>query len=262
MKFIEKGWENPNIKTYADKDIKTAREFVTKLYNEFGDFIKCAVLFGSLSKKESSAESDIDLLVVIDDVLMQVTEELLDTYRIINERIIMDVSPRLHIHTIRLTSYWEFIRNGDPVMINILRDGIALVDSGFFEPFQRMLFQGRIRPSLEAVYNYAEMAPRALFNANLKMLQAIIDLYWAAIDITHAYLMKFGELPSSPRHLPNLMKKYKAFSKRDIELVEYLYNLTKNIIHRKRNVVSAKEFDKLKKDVEKYYEKIRGKIGF
>ncbi|PIO00298.1 hypothetical protein COT72_01170 [archaeon CG10_big_fil_rev_8_21_14_0_10_43_11] len=261
MEFRQEGFETPNLEYYHAQNLAIAREFAKKLHQEFGEFLQVAVLFGSTTKETMGAESDVDILTVIDDVRMNLSQELLDAYQIITEKIIVEVSNRLHVHTIALTSFWEFTRNGDPVIINILRDGVALIDHGFFNPMQRMLFQGRIRPSGESIHNYASMAPKALFNANLKMLQAVIDLYWGAIDITHAYLMKQGEIPLSPEHVVKPMSKYKAFKKEDRELVAYLYELTKNILYRKKNVISGKEFDMLKKRTEDYYERIKKELG-
>lgn len=261
MKFKETEWHNPNTADYHEKNLETAREYAKQLNREFGEFAKVAVLFGSLSKNTTTENSDIDILVVIDDVRMELTQEVLDAFQIINEKMIIDVSERLHIHTITLTSFWEFIKNGDPVIINILRDGIALIDYGFFNPLQRMLYQGRIRPTIETIHNYSAMAPRSIFNADMKVLQAVIDLYWAVIDITHAYIMKMGELPISPEHVSEYMKKYKAFSKEDMAFVQSLYDLTKNILYRRRNVITGKEYDILRVKTEKYYEKIKNKLG-
>ncbi len=260
MKFREKGWENKNIYYYNEKNLEIARAYAKSVYQEFGEFIKAIIIFGSLTKNTQNPESDVDILCIIDDVTIDLTSEVLDSFQIINEKIILNTSQKLHVHTISLTSYWEFIRSGDPVMMNILRDGVALIDTGFITPIQRMLFQGRIRPSMEAVYNYVGMAPKALFNAHMKLLQAVVDLYWAAMDITHAYLMKEGEMPVSPDHLPELMRKYAVFKKEDITLVQQLYTLTKDILQRRKNVIRGIEYDLLKKKVEKYYEKLRNKI--
>ena len=75
----------------------------------------------------------------------------------IGERIYTDPiesSEKLHITTLKFTSFWEYIRAGDPVGVNILREGMALIDSGFFEPMQQLLIQGKMRPSPEAVWVY------------------------------------------------------------------------------------------------------------
>ena len=66
-------------------------------------------------------------------------EELIEGYRIIVENLIEKVSLKLHVTSMTFTSFWEHARVGDPILVNILRDGIALHDRGFFDPLQRIL---------------------------------------------------------------------------------------------------------------------------
>jgi hypothetical protein len=100
------------------------------------------------------------------------------------------VSKKLHITTFKYTSFWEFVRNGDPIAINILRDGVPLIDREFFRPLQLLLLQGRIRPSQEAVWNYYYKSPETLQASKIKMISAVMDLYWAVIDAEPCALMK------------------------------------------------------------------------
>ena len=261
MIFRAGDWVNPNLEGYHKENVDLAQKYAKAVFKEFGEFVKAVVLFGSLTKDTLSPGSDIDVLTVIDDTFMTLTQEVLDSYEIINQRIILDISPKLHIHTVSLTSFWDFVREGDPVMMNILRDGVALVDSNFILPIQKMLYQGRIKPSQEAVYNYVKMAPQAVFNANLRILQGVVDLYWCVVDVTHALLMKNGELPTSPEHVQDLMNKYKIFSRQDKKLFNELYYLSRDIIHRKKNYITGKQFDFLRKKTIAFYEKIKKEIG-
>ena len=50
---------------------------------------------------------------------------------------------------------------------------------------------------------YFGRAPITLRNSKWHLNQATIDLYWAVIDATHAALMKLGEIPPSPEHIPD-----------------------------------------------------------
>ncbi|MFO8241301.1 MAG: hypothetical protein R6T90_09945, partial [Dissulfuribacterales bacterium] len=63
---------------------------------------------------------------------------MVEAYRVIVEKIISKTSERLHITTLKFTNFWEYIRGGDPVGLNMLRGGIPLIDSGFFEPMQQL----------------------------------------------------------------------------------------------------------------------------
>ncbi len=147
MEFAVQKKENENIHRYPTEDLKIAQRFSQELKNELGDFLLGVVLFGSAVRRESTKGSDIDILVIGDDTSFQMTEELIEGYRIIVENLIAKVSMKLHVTSMTFTSFWEYAKAGDPIVVNILRDGVALLDSGFFEPLQHLLKMGRVRPS-------------------------------------------------------------------------------------------------------------------
>lgn len=251
MKFqIKYNEKRDTSKNYAEQDLDTARKFSERLYKEFGEFVKAIVLFGSAAKKEKKA-SDIDLLVILDDVRVNMNEELTQTYRIILQKVVSDTEPeRLHIQTMKFTSFWEYVRAGDPVAINILRYGLALIDTNFFDPLQALLDQGRIRPSEEAIATYFAMAPASMHRAKQHLLSAGVDLYWATIDSAHAVLMYNGNIPPSPDHVAEIMEKTlvkdKRISKKSVDTMRDMYNLFKDITHRKRLELTGKEYDAYK----------------
>src|SRR3989344_5534559 len=190
MKFDIEKRENKNYEKYFSQDIQIARKFAKIMYREFGTFIRALVLFGSTVTNPKNPLKDIDILVILDDVRIKFTRDLVQTYRIITEKAIAQVDPqRLHIQSMKFTSFWEYIRSGDPVAINVLRYGVSLMDTGFFDPLKILLEQGRIRPSKESIYTYLTMSPASLQRADQHLLTAVIDLYWAAIDAAHAALM-------------------------------------------------------------------------
>ena len=128
-------------KSEQGKDVlDISYKFANRIYDEFGDFVKAVVLFGSSARKDANPD-DIDILVVVDDVSLVLTADVAETYRIIVEKSIADISLRLHVTTLKFSSFWEYIRAGDPVGVNILREGIPLLDSGFFRPMQLLLQQ-------------------------------------------------------------------------------------------------------------------------
>ncbi len=146
MEFKIQKKENENIHQYPTDDLRIAQKFAQELKNELGDFLISAIAFGSMVRRESTEQSDIDVLVITDDASFQITEELIEGYRLIVERLIGKVSPKLHITSMTFTSFWEYSKAGDPVVVNILRDGVAPIDLGSFEPIQRLLKMGGMRP--------------------------------------------------------------------------------------------------------------------
>lgn len=243
-------------KKYAEEDFVLAKEFASRLYKEFGEFIRAVVLFGSVAKGKGKT-GDIDILVILDDVRIQFTEDIVQTYRIITQKIIADTNrERLHIQSMKFSSFWEYVRAGDPVSTNILRYGIALIDTGFFDPLQMLLDQGRIRPTPESISTYFSMAPRSLARAEDHLMSASVDLYWAVIDSAHAALMHHGEIPPSPEHVAEIMRatliKEKKISTESVRTMEELYALFKAVTSKSKKRVSGQEYERYKIKAEKF----------
>ena len=244
---------------YTREEIEIARTFVKKVYDEFGNFLKAAILFGSLAREKKTRPGDIDVLLIIDDVTITLNQDLIETYRVVIEKKIADISGKLHVTTLKFTSFWEYVRAGDPVAINILRDGVALVDSGFFDPLQVLLLRGRIRPTGESIWSYYIRSQTTLHNSKWHIMQATIDLYWAAIDSAHAALMKSGEIPPTPGHVAELIEKVlvpKGLSLKYVHIMKLMYDLYKKIIHREIKEISPEEYSKYLKDTEDFVRKM------
>ncbi len=256
MDFKIKKTESPKKNEYDRQDIDIAYAFAKKVYREFGDFLRGVILFGTTTKKLYKTSGDIDILIVIDDVSMKLTTEIVEAYRIITEKIIMNTSRKIHVTTMRFTTFWEYMRNGDPIGINILREGVALVDTGFFDPMQRLLYQGRIRPTYESIYMYFARAPMTLNNAKWHTLQATIDLYWAVIDAAHAVLMRMGEIPPTPAHVADLLDEKLVrkglLHKSYVSTMRNFYKLMKMITQREIKSITGTEFDKYYREAEDF----------
>jgi uncharacterized protein (UPF0332 family)/predicted nucleotidyltransferase len=250
---------NPNVQKYHKHDMDTAYEFTKKIYKEFGQFLKAVVLFGSTARGQEG--NDIDILIVVDDTSIVIDPEVTEAYRLITERIIAEVSKRIHVTTIKFSSFWQYMRSGDPIAVNILREGVALVDTGFFTPMQVLLYQGRIRPSEEAIWGYYEMAPRSLLSSRIHIMQATLDLYWSVIDSAHAVLMKMGEVPPTPSHVSMMMReklvKTGKVEKRYADIMERFYRLSKMIVHRKVKEIHGLEFEKYYHDAEEFVNRMK-----
>jgi len=139
------------------------------------------------------------------------------------------------------------VRAGDPIAINILRDGVAILDTGFFSPLQLLLYQGRIRPSPEAIQNYLSLAPQTLQNSKSHILSATLDLYWAVIDSAHAALMSINEIPPSPAHVADMLDekliKTGLLHKRHAYTMRQFYSLGKSIMHGELLQISGDQYD-------------------
>ncbi len=261
MKFDIPKRDHPNLEKYERYDVDISYRFANEIYKELGGLIRAVVIFGSTARKKTTAKSDIDILVVLDDLTISLSPEVVEAYRVIVNKTIVKVSTRLHITTLRFTSFWDYIRNGDPIGINILRDGVALIDSGFFEPLQALLKKGKIRPTSESIWTYYIRAPNTLHNSKWHLLQATLDLYWAVIDAAHAALMRHGEIPPTPEHVADLLEqklvKKKLLEHKYVTTMRHFYNLMKMITHREIKEIKGEEYDKYFESAEEFVKRMR-----
>jgi len=192
----------PTLKLKTEHEI--AMDFALKVHSRFDKIIKSIALFGSVAKQTSGPGSDIDIIIIIDDIAIRWDQELIAWYREELDRILSrnPYQQSLHINTVKLSTWWEDLMRGDPVIINILRNGEVLTDyGGFFEPLKYLLIQGKIKPSPEAIYVSLQRAPMNLTRSKMAQVSAVDGLYWAMVDSAHAVLIAINVLPPSPEHL-------------------------------------------------------------
>ncbi|MGM5483092.1 MAG: nucleotidyltransferase domain-containing protein [Nanobdellota archaeon] len=245
---------------YKQSEIDIAYSFSKEIFKEFGNFIRAIVLFGSNATNPNNHEGDIDILLVVDDVSYHMTPEIVESYRLTIENTILKVSKRIHVTTLKFTSFWDYIRLGDPVGLNILRDGVALIDTGFFTPMQMLLYNGEVRPSNEAVMSYISRAPQALHRSRWHLLQATLDLYWSVIDAAQAAIMKAGEMPPNPADASRVLEKLvsqKLISKKQPKTMAFFYKLGKQIIHHKKTDVNGKEYEDYYKRAKDFVDELK-----
>src|SRR3989344_101180 len=191
------------------KDAEIAMDFATKIYERFNKIVKSIILFGSTVKQTAVTGSDIDIIIVIDDVSISWDQELIAWYREELDKIMRrnPYKQNLHINTVKLSTWWEDIMKGDPVLLNVLRYGEAIIDmAGFFEPLKHLLIAGKIKPTPEAIYTSLQRAPSHLLRSKISELNAIEGLYWCMVDASHAALIAANEFPPSPEHIPGSLK--------------------------------------------------------
>lgn len=260
MEFKIEQKEKPNMDRFPQEHVDIAYKFAAKAYKEFGTFVKAIVLFGSVTRKAEEA-GDIDILIIIDDLSLALRPEVVQTYRILTQKLIADVSPKLHVTTLKLTTFFEYAKVGDPVAVNILRDGVALIDTGFFEPLQLLLRTGRIRPTPESMWSYYIRAPATIQNAKWHVLQATLDLYWAVIDAAHAALMKANQIPPTPEHvadyLDDIFVKTKRLPPKYVATMRNFYKLSKDITHRTLKEINGQQYDRYMKDAQEFVNEMK-----
>jgi predicted nucleotidyltransferase/uncharacterized protein (UPF0332 family) len=227
-----------------------ALDFAMKVYEAFDQMIKSIVLFGSSAKKISTPDSDIDIIIIIDDVAIKWDEELIAWYREELGKIISSNPYRkaLHVNSVKLSTWWEDLMRGDPVVINVLRFGDALIDfGGFFNPLRILLRDGKIRSTPESIYNLLQRAPAHMVRSNQAMLAVVDGLYWTMVDSAHAALIAAKIMPSSPEEIPEVLEqafvKNGKLHKKFVEYYREIHAVQKEIIHGRLSSIKGESLD-------------------
>jgi len=227
-----------------------AADFAMKVYEEFDQMIKSVILFGSSAKKVSMPESDIDVIIIIDDVAVRWDSELIAWYREELGKLIKENPYRksLHINSVKLSTWWGDMMRGDPVVINILRYGDALIDfGGFFSPLKILLKEGKIRSTPESIYTLLQRAPGHMTRARQSVLGAVDGIYWTMVDSAHAALIAANVMPSSPENIPEVLNetfvKKKMLNKKYVSYYSDIYEIAKDIVHGTTSSIKGKALD-------------------
>ncbi len=259
-KTKKKNKENlSTLKIESEHDI--ALDFATKTYKKFDKSIKAIVLFGSTAKKTRTAGSDIDIIIIIDDVTIKWDQELTAWYRqelnnIINEN---PYKMNLHINTVKLSTWWDDMIRGDPIVLNIIRYGEALIDlAGFFNPLKYLLIRGKIKATPEAIYSALQRAPDHLARSRSAALGAIEGLYWCMVDSAHAALIAGDIFPPSPEHIPEQLRinfvEKKLLKSKYVQWFKDLKEIHKKITRGKLTDLKGVELDELREKAEEFLE--------
>lgn len=267
-KTTSKKTKKSSQKTVKKEDVKTlklmtdeeiATDFAVKAYNLYGKIIKSVILFGSVEKKTIVHNSDIDMIILIDDVSIKWDQELIAWYREELDKLLL-ANPyvgNLHINTIKLSTWWDDLLKGDPVVLNVIRHGRAIIDhGGFFEPLKFLMMQGKIKGTPEAIYQCLNRAPGHIARSKLSELGAIDGLYWSMVDAAHGALMAAGYFPPSPEHVMIDLKEVfvnKGHLKmRYVLWYKEIHELHKKIDHREITDLKGVEIDEWQKRAEDF----------
>ena len=243
----------------AKKDYDIAYDFATSAYKQFKEVIKTIVLFGSVVKQVQKKDSDIDVIIIVDDCTIDWDDELISWYREELGKLTakQQYGKRLHVNTVTLSTFWDQVRTGDPVIINVLRYGEALIDfGGFFEPLKVLLAKGKIKATPESVYTVLRIAPDHIARAKFSLLSGMEAIYWSMVDAAHAALMAFGEIPPSPEHIPELLTanfvKTRNLDKKYVDWYHEMYDLAREVTHGSRTSIDPNEYVKQEKRAEEF----------
>jgi len=251
--------------------IKIAEIHKSMVLKKFEKYIISYVLAGSLTQGRSTPTSDIDVWIVIDDtdVKKMTRGELKDKLRaiIIGMGIeageLTGIKNKLNIQVYILTDFWDSLKEANPVIFTLLRDGVPFYDRGMFMPWKQLLRLGKIKPSPEAIDMFLGSGEQMIKRVKSKLNEiGMEDIYYAILTPSQAALMMYGIPPPTPRETPEVMldifvKKEKLLEEKYIKILEHNVQVRKAIEHGDKKELTGKELDELLVSGEKYLKRIK-----
>ncbi len=250
--------------------IKISEIHKTMVLKKFEKYIVSYVLSGSLVRGQATKTSDIDVFIVIDDtdVKKMTRAELKDKLRaiIIGMGIeageMTGIKNKLNIQVYILTDFWDSLKEANPVIFTLLRDGVPFYDRGIFMPWKQLLRMGKIKPSQEAIDLFMNSGNQMLSRVKFKLREiGMEDTYYAILTPSQAALMLHGVAPPAPRETAKLMreifvKKLKILEEEYVKILEQNIQIRKELEHGSKKDLTGKEVDTLLNDAEKFLKRI------
>ena len=251
--------------------IKLAEVHKNMVLKKFEKYIVTYVLAGSLVQGKATSNSDVDVWIVIDDtdVKKMTRGELKDKLRAIiigmgvEAGEITGIKNKINIQVYIITDFWDSLKEANPVIFTLLRDGVPFHDRGIFMPWKQLLKMGKIRPSSEAIDMYMSSGEQSLERVKFKLRDiGTEDFFWSTFTPSQAALMLYGVPPPAPKETAEVMreifvKKEKLLEEKDIEVLEKILKVRKDIEHGDKKEVTGKEVDDLLDSADRFLKRLK-----
>jgi uncharacterized protein (UPF0332 family)/predicted nucleotidyltransferase len=243
--------------------LKSAEEFKNKILGMFKGYIKSVIVFGSFMKGQGTGKSDVDVYIIFDDTKMPLKkfEEIRNKIDDDIYKVASSIDPRLHPQPIlALTEFIKGIRYTHPLFFNIIREGYAIYDTGFFIPMRKLLEWGEFPITPEAAHMRMEGVPRRITRVkSVKLYMIAEDMYYALLDAAQAVLMYIGVGPPAPKTAAQEVRKHLVdaglLEEEYAQLLQDIYDFRKKVENKEIKDVSGKEVDEWIKKTEKYVDR-------
>ena len=191
--------------------LEKAKKIVLKIPESNGK-IKAMWIYGSATRGEMKEGSDIDVMVIADDVSAKLTASDMEELWKLMKKAESEAGKKgivLHFQKPKtLTGWWDLLRSGEPWALTSMKDAVVVYDpSGFVEPIKRLLNAGRLSATQERAFELVARARAKKDSIKKAQLAIMSDMLLAMVESAQAVLMYMGKPPPSPEGISRELKK-------------------------------------------------------
>jgi len=214
--------------------------YFKEILAHYGKTIKAMWIYGSVVQGEGKTTSDIDLMIILDDALLDVEPNtILEIRQFAYE--LSEKFKALNIHPqrpITSTDFLESLVSGEPWVMTSLKDAVSIYDPSNFLETVRGMVRNESDKKITETEVLLTRAEYSLFNARKIMVENITtNLFNILVNSSRMVLSQIGIVPPSNSTIDELLEENfrneKLIRHRD---VEFLKKLNINNIHKNLSV--------------------------
>lgn len=192
----------------GEKQLNAVKSYCDAVLGKYKSIIKSIWL---ITPEEFEKSMDLTTIILLNDVqkIDHITKRDVETVALAAERDVkaehgIDIHPSFYL----LSDYWDMIRHGSPITFSEIRHGIPVYDpSGFFVPLKKLLEQGKIPGTKEAMRALISKAPLRLKRIKyLFKVRVLEHIFCAVVDAAQAPLIFLGVSPPDPKHVAESLR--------------------------------------------------------
>jgi uncharacterized protein (UPF0332 family)/predicted nucleotidyltransferase len=232
------------------KGLTAAQVLKSMALDKLKRYILSIILVGSVSRGTMHEHSDVDISFVIDDtdVKKMSRHEVLARLRGMILQMAAQTGFEFNIQVYLLTDFWQSLRDTQPVIFSMVRDGVPLYDTGMFMPWRTLLKTGKMKPSPEAVDQFFKTGRLLIEDVNNTIKEIVIErLFLSMFNPAQAATMLVGIPPTHHGDTPKVFRKYfvdeyKLIEPKYADYLNEILELRKGVEYGKIKEISPEKF--------------------
>lgn len=190
------------------RQLAAVKGYCDAVLKKYKDVIKSIWLIMPAEFEKTRA---LTVVILLNDVqpIDHITRRDVETAALAAEREIkathgISIQPTFYL----LSDYWDMIRHGSPITFSEIRHGLPVYDpGGFFVPLKKLLSEGKIPCTKEAMRALIAKAPIRLKRIRFMFKVEVLEhVYTAVVDAAQANLILLGVAPPAPKHVPEAVE--------------------------------------------------------